>query len=81
MLTALLVASCFLMTVLFLVIASWLQNLAFRRAATAHRVAAVCCAVSGLVLPLRETALPVTVLAVASLLGATSLRAARVGRG
>jgi hypothetical protein len=81
MLTALLVASCFLMAVLFLVIASWLQNLGFRRAAGAHRAAAVCCLASGLVLPLQETAVPAVVLAVATLLGATSLRAVRVGRG
>jgi hypothetical protein len=81
MLTALLMASCFVMAVLFLLIAWSLQKLSFRRAAAAHRTAAVCCLVSGIVLPLRETAVPVTVLAVATILGATSLHAVRVGRG
>jgi hypothetical protein len=81
MLTALLVSTCFLTAVLFLVIASWMQGQAFRRAATANRVAAACCAVSGLVLPLREPAVPVAVLVAASLLGIASMYAVRVGRG
>jgi hypothetical protein len=81
MLTALLMASCFLMAVLFLIIASSMIDLAFRRAAVANLAAAACCAVSGLVLPLRETTVPVVVLVAATLLGVSSLRAVRVGRG
>jgi hypothetical protein len=81
MLTALLVSTCYLMAVLFLVIASWMQNQGFRRAATADRAAAACCAVSGLVLPLGEPAVPVAVLVAASLLGVTSMYTVRVGRG
>jgi hypothetical protein len=51
MLTALLVTSCFVMGVLFLVIASFLLDQGFRRAARANLVAALCCVVSGVVLP------------------------------
>jgi hypothetical protein len=81
MLTALLVAGCFVIAVLFLVVASSMQNLAFRRAAAANLAAAVCCAVSGLVLPFDDPVVPIAVLVAASLLGVASLRAARVGRG
>ena len=81
MLTALLMASCFVMAVLFLIIASTMIDLSFRRAAAANLAAAVCCAVSGLILPLREPAVPVLVLVAATLLGVSSLRAVRVGRG
>jgi hypothetical protein len=81
MLTALLVSTCFFMAVLFLVIASRMQDYGFHRAATANRAAAACCAVSGVVLPLGEPALPVAVLVAATLLGVTSMHAVRIGRG
>jgi hypothetical protein len=81
MLTALFVASCLVMAVLFLVIATWMQGQTFRRAAAANLAASACCAVSGLVLPLGESAVAVAVLAAATFLGASSRRAVRVGRG
>lgn len=81
MLTALLVSTCLFMAVLFLVIASWMQNQGFRRAATADWAAAACCAVSALVLPLGEPAVPVAVLVAASVLGVSSMYVVRVGRG
>jgi hypothetical protein len=81
MLTALLVTSCLVMAVLFLVIAAFLQGQGFRRAARANLVAALCCAVSGVVLPMSEPVVPFAVLVTATLLGTSSLHAVRVGRG
>ncbi len=77
----LLVLSCFLMAVLFMVIASWMQDQTFRRAARADLAAAACCAIGGLVLALGWQTVPVVVLAAATLLGASSLRLVRLGRG
>jgi hypothetical protein len=81
MLTALLVTSCLVMGVLFLVIASFLLDQGFRRAARANLVAALCCVVSGVVLPVSEPVVPFAVLVTATMLGVSSLRAVRVGRG
>lgn len=81
MITALLMASCFVMAVLFVVIASWMQARGFRRAAAANSAAAVCCAVSGVALPLSQPVLPSLVLVAATLLGVTSMQAVRAGRG
>ena len=81
MVTALLMASCFVMGVLFVVIASWMQTLGFRRAAAANLAAALCCVLSGAALPLGQPALPSAVLVAATLLGISSMRAVRVGRG
>ncbi|HYJ76861.1 MAG TPA: hypothetical protein VEV65_14735 [Kineosporiaceae bacterium] len=81
MLTALLVTSCLVMAVLFVVIASFLQGQGFRRAARADLVAALCCVVSAVVLTRGETVVPFAVLVTATLLGTTSLRAVRIGRG
>jgi hypothetical protein len=81
MLTALLVAICFFIAVLFVVIASWMQAQSFRRAARANVAAGVCCAVSAIVMPLGPPGVPVAVLVTAALLGATSMHAVRVGRG
>jgi hypothetical protein len=79
--TAVLVVSCFLMAVLFTVIASWMQDQAFHRAARANLAAAACCALGGALVPFGGQTLPATVLVLAALLGATSFHAARVGRG
>lgn len=81
MLTALLVTSCFVMTVLFLVVAASLQAQGFRRAARANLSASLCCAVSALVMPLGQPLVPFAVLVTATMLGVTSLHAVRVGRG
>jgi hypothetical protein len=81
MLTALLVTSCFVLGVLFLIVASFLQAQGFRRAGRANLVAALCCVVSGIVLPMTQPVVPFTVLVAATLLGSSSLRAVRVGRG
>jgi len=81
MLTALLVTSCLVLGVLFLVIASFLQEQGYRRAAGANLAAALCCVVSGLVLPAGQPAVPFAVLVTATVLGATSMHAVRVGRG
>jgi uncharacterized membrane protein YvlD (DUF360 family) len=81
MLTALLVTSCLVMGVLFLVVASFMQGQGFRRAARADLAAAVCCLASAIVLPLGEPVVPFAVLVTATLLGTTSMRAVRVGRG
>ena len=54
MLTSLLVTSCFVMAVLFLVVASFLQAQGFRRAGRANLVAAICCVFSGVVLPMTQ---------------------------
>jgi hypothetical protein len=80
-LTALLVTSCVVMGVLFLVVASFLQAQGFRRAGRANVSAALCCVVSGVVLPVTEPVVPFTVLVAATLLGGSSLRAVRAGRG
>jgi lipopolysaccharide export LptBFGC system permease protein LptF len=79
--TALLVTSCFVLGALFLVVASFLHGQQFRRAARANLAAAGCCLVSGLVLPTTQPVVPFAVLVAATLLGASSLRAARLGRG
>ena len=81
MLTALLVTSCLVMAVLFLVVAASLQAQGFRRASRANLSASLCCLVSAVVLPLGEPIVPFAVLVTATLLGATSLHAVRVGRG
>ncbi len=81
MLTAVLVASCFLMAVMFTVIASWMQDQAFHRSARANLAAAACCALGGALVPFGDQVLAATVLVLATVLGATSLRAAAVGRG
>jgi hypothetical protein len=81
MLTALLVTSCFVMGVLFLVVSSFLHGQGFRRAARANLEAALCCLLSGAVLPVTQPGVPFVVLVAATLLGASSLRAVRVGRG
>ena len=81
MLTALLVTSCLVIGVLFLVVAAFLQGQGYRRAARANLVAALCCVVSGVVMPLGEPVVPFAVLVTATMLGITSLRAVRVGRG
>ena len=69
------------MAVLFTVIASWMQDQAFHRSARAHLAAAVCCAFGGALVPFGGQALPAIALVLATLLGATSFQAARVGRG
>ncbi len=79
--TAVLVVSCFLMAVLFTVIASWMQDQSFHRSARANLAAAACCAIGGALVPFGGQTLPATVLVLAALLGATSFHAARVGRG
>ena len=81
MLTALLVTSCFVMGVLFLIVASFLQGQGFRRAGRANLAASLCCVVSGVILPMTQPVVPFTVLVAATLLGSASLRAVRVGRG
>jgi hypothetical protein len=79
--TTVLVASCFVMAGLFLIVASSMHGLAFRRAAGANIAAALCCALGGAVVPLGLPALPVAMLLMATSLGASSLHAARTGRG
>ena len=79
--TAVLVVSCFLMAVLFTVIASWMQDQAFHRSARADLAAAACCAVGGALVPFGGQALPATLLVLAALLGTSSFHAARVGLG
>lgn len=81
MLTAVLVTSCFMMAVLFTIIASWMQDQSFRRAARADLAAAACCAFGGALVPFSAQAVPTVALLLAALLGATSFQAARAGRG
>jgi hypothetical protein len=81
MLTALLVTSCFVMAGLFLIVATFLQAQGFRRAGRANLAAAVCCVVSGVILPMTTPVVPFSVLVAATLLGSSSLRAVRIGRG
>jgi hypothetical protein len=69
------------MAVMFAVIASWMRDQSFRRSARAEFAAAACCALAGAMVPFGGQALPATVLVLAALLGASSLRAARTGRG
>jgi hypothetical protein len=69
------------MAVMFTIIASWMQDQGFHRAARANLAAAACCALGGALVPFGDQVLPATVLVLAALLGGTSLHAARVGRG
>ncbi len=79
--TAVLVVSCMVMAVLFAVIASWMQDQAFRRSARADLAAAACCALAGALVPLVGPTVPAAVLVLAAVLGASSLHVARTGRG
>jgi hypothetical protein len=81
LLTGLIIMSCVLMAVLFTVLASWMRDHALHRSARANLLAAVCCGVSAVVVAFGGQALPATILVFAALLGATSLHAARLGRG
>jgi protein-S-isoprenylcysteine O-methyltransferase Ste14 len=81
LLTAILVASCVLMAILFTVLASWMQDHALHRSARANLTAAACCAVSAAMVPFGGQALPATILVLAALLGAAGFHAARLGHG
>jgi hypothetical protein len=80
-LTTFVVASCVLAAALFTVIASWMRDQALHRSARANLGAAGCCLVAAALAPFSPQTLPATVLVCAAVLGATSLRAARAGRG
>ncbi len=81
MLTMFVVASCVLAAALFTVIASWMRDQTLHRSARATLVAAACCLAAAVLAPFSSQTVPATVLVLAALLGATSLQAARVGRG
>lgn len=81
MLIAFVVASCVLAAALFTVIASWMRDQSLHRSARANLGAAVCCLVAAVLAPFSAQTVPATVLVCAALLGATSLQAARAGRG
>jgi hypothetical protein len=80
-LTAVLVVSCFLMAAMFTAIAAWMQDQAFHRSARANLAAAACCVLGGALVPSGDRVLAATVLVLATVLGASSLRAVQVGRG
>ena len=77
----LIIVSCFVMAGSFMVIASWMQDQAFRRAARADLAAAGCCAVGGLVVAMGAQTVPAAVLVAAALLGMSSFGMVRVGLG
>jgi hypothetical protein len=78
-LTGILMASCVLMVILFLVLASWMEDHALHLSAQANLMAAACCAVSAAVVPLGGQTLAAMILVLAAVLGATGFNAARLG--
>ena len=80
-LTSVLVASCIVLAALFAVMAALMHYQGYQRAARANLVAGLCCLLGALIVPSGSQALPVATLAVASMLGVSSLRAVRAGRG
>jgi fructose-1-phosphate kinase PfkB-like protein len=72
---------CFLTAVKFLLIAFWMMDQPFRRAARVNLVGAGLCVVAGVAYGLGNVLVPVLAVIVALALGLNSFRMVRTGRG
>ncbi len=79
--TSVLVASCIVLAALFGVIAAFMHDQGYQRAASANFAAGLCCLLGAVLLPSGSQAVPVATLVLASVLGVASLHAVRAGRG